>query len=482
LTALLVTPSNYLDPNFLTQFLIVTFVAVVLGGFENIFGVVIGAVVFGLIQSLVATYVTTELGSTTSFVVIVLVLFFLPQGLLGRSLPRVPEATIPRTIHAKFNRVAQFGRGSRPTAKVGPARRASIRDSQWALVLPVIIAGVFLLIGPQLSSPDLLLLATIAAYLIATLGVDLLFGYSGQLSLGSSGFLLGGAYACVIVQRDLHVPFILGLVIAAVLCGVVGGILGWPVSRLGGVYLVVTTLAFALAVPELASFFGTFTGGPNGVVMAIPQSLASGPGRNLDLYRFVTIVALIVTVSVMWLGRSTIGRVWKSVRENESAAAAAGVNVRLQKVAAFAISSALCGLGGALIVSLSGYLTPNSFSLWDSIYLVVAVVVGGRNSVLGAAIGAAFVVGVPYASSGVPALSGIVLGLALIVILILRPNGLRSLIVAPLLWALDTVLGRSSSPPHKEDSGVTLSGEDSRGPDGQPQDDHSISPMPGGGT
>jgi ABC-type branched-subunit amino acid transport system permease subunit len=437
-TVLLVTPANQLTPSFMTFYLLVAFVAVVLGGFESIAGVVIGAALFGVLQSVVATYLTTTLTNTVSFVVIVFVLFFLPKGLLGRTLPHVPEPILPRfsrfTVTVPRSLLRRF-------AGLRPARRSALRSTPAIGLMPLIGGAIVILIAPQLSSPAQLVVAMIAAYVIATLGTDVIYGYSGQLSLGQAGFMLAGAYVSAIMQSRYGVPFLPALLISAVVCAIVGLILGWPASRLSGVYLMVTTLAFALMVPELASFFSSVTGGDNGIAYSVPQWIAGTTQRNQHVLTFTVGVAAVVCVLVMFVCRSTLGRQWRALRANEAAAAANGVRVSRQKVLAFTIGAALSGLGGAMVVSLTGYLSPESFGLFDSIYLVVAVVIGGRASTLGAVIGAVLVVGVPYVASGSSAVTGMALGIALVVVLLLRPQGVRGLLLAPAAWLLDVTTG-----------------------------------------
>jgi branched-chain amino acid transport system permease protein len=438
-TVLLVAPVNQLSPSFMTYYLLVAFVAVVLGGFESIAGVVIGAMAFGIVQSLVATYLTNRLTATVSFLVIVLVLFFLPKGLLGRLLPHVPEPSLPRYRRFRLRLPAMaFLRGDQGHAR----QRSVLRSSPAVLLLPIVIAGITIAVAPGLSSTTQLLVAMIASYVIATVGTDVIFGFSGQLSLGQAGFMLVGAYVSAIGQQRYGVPFLLSLVVSAMACALLGLAFGWPASRLSGVYLMVTTLAFVLAVPELASFFSNVTGGDNGMVNAVPAWIGGTVDRNLRLLTFAVIVAAVVCVAVMAVCRAKPGRQWKAVRANADAAAANGVSVGHQKVLAFVVGAALSGLGGALVSSLTGYLSPQSFGLWDSIYLVVAVVIGGRGSALGALIGASLVVGVPYLTSGSSAWSGIALGIALIVVLLFRPAGVRGLFLTPALYLLDLVSGR----------------------------------------
>jgi len=441
IAAILVTPLNQLTPSFMTYYLLVAFVAVVLGGFESILGVVIGAILYGIVSSLMATYLTNRLTSTFSFLIILIVLIFLPKGILGRHLPHVNEPTWPRSTRFSIRAPKSLtirAKGLRLK------RRSRLRSSKAVLLMPVLIGGVTILIAPKLGQSEQLLVAMIAAYVIAALGTDIIYGYSGQLSLGQSGFMLSGAYVSVLAQSRFHIPYLLSLLVAALVCTIIGLILGGPVSRLGGVYLTVITLAFALAVPEIPNFFESTFGGSGGVPVMLPLGLVGTDDRNLHLVILTVVLAVIVAIPVMLLCRSRQGRQWRALRVNEISAAASGIRVSRQKVLAFAIGSGVCGLGGAVASSLVGYLSPESFTLWDSIYLLVAIVIGGRASALGALIGAALVVGLPYATSGSPAIAGLALGVALIFVLMVKPQGTRGLILQPALWILDLLTGRKS--------------------------------------
>jgi branched-chain amino acid transport system permease protein len=434
LTALLVTPSYYLTPDFLTSFLIAAFVVVVLGGFERLMGVVIGAIIFGVLQSIFSTYVTGQLTNTISFGIILVVLIFLPYGLLGRKLPSVPEATIPRAGVALLARVRRRLSVGGESAIQRLSRIRALGTRRITLAGPLVAGIIAIAIGPLLGSSSQLVGTNIAAMFIAVLGADFIFGFTGQLSIGQSGFMLIGSYVAVLLEMKLNVPFLLALV-AAVLSGAVGGaVLGLPAIRLRGVYLAVLTLAFALAVPELITYFASFTGGDNGLLDALPLWIGSGNSRSVHIYDFVVIVAAVMALVFILIARSRWGRDWRAIRDSDMAAAASGISVARQRVIAFAIGSAFCALGGALLASVTGYLSPQSFDLWTSIYLLVAVVIGGRVSVLGSLLGAAFIVGVPYESASIPALSNLLLGALLIIILLIRPDGLRGVIVDFFGW------------------------------------------------
>lgn len=441
-TAILVTPTYYLTPDFMTTFLVAAFVVVVVGGFERLLGVVIGALIFGILQSIFSTYVTGELSNTISFGIILVVLIFLPYGILGRPLAKVPEASIPRSGGSLMRRLGLHGRTrakGADSASDWKARLAAISDRRVVFAIPVLFVVVALFGGSGLSQSNLLLGSNIAAMYVAVLGTDLIFGYSGQLSIGQSGFMMIGAYVAVLLETKSGMPFIFALIVATVGSGVAGALLGLPVARLKGIYLAVLTLAFALAVPETIAYFASLTSGDNGVGAPVPGWLGSGTDRTEHLYCLVVIVAGLAALLIMGLGRSRWGREWRAVRDSEVAAAASGVNVVTSRVVAFACGSALCGLSGALLATVTGYLSPDSFTLWSSIYLIVAIVVGGRVSTLGALLGTVFIVAVPYESTSIPALSNLLLGALLVLVLLLRPDGLKGLIVDIGRWIAQLV-------------------------------------------
>ncbi|MDX6438047.1 MAG: branched-chain amino acid transport system ATP-binding protein livH [Gaiellaceae bacterium] len=435
-TALLVTPSNYLTPDFLTTYLIVAFVAVVLGGFERISGVVLGALVFGTAQSLIATYLTNELTRTVSFLTILLVLVFLPYGIFGSSLPRVPEPHLPRRATFRFGGALRSVSPFRRRRTVVPTTSIGLPT---ALAVLALVGAIFIALGPRLDTSTTLLIATMACFAIAAFGMDVIFGFSGLLSIGQSGFMLLGAYSAVLLQDRADFPYALAVATAAALAGVSGAIFGLPAARLRGVYMAVLTLAFALAVPEVLRFFDGLSGGDNGISAPLPAAIGMGADRNLNIYYYTVGLCAAVAALMLIVNRSFLGRSWKAVRDNAVAAEAAGVRVVQQRVLAFAIGSGLCGLAGAVLASVTGYLTPETFTVWDSIYLIVAIIVGGRASVLGAVLGAAFIIGTPYYASGVPAIPGIIFGIALALVILVRPQGIGSILSSTLSVLIGSV-------------------------------------------
>jgi ABC-type branched-subunit amino acid transport system permease subunit len=435
ITALLVTPSNYLTPDFLTDYLIAAFVVVVLGGFERILGVVIGAVVFGVVQSIFATYVTSQLTNTISFVIILVVLIFLPYGILGRPLARVNEAVIPRAGNVLLRRLRRQLR-IKSSAATSAARQGTnyyilrlraAGDRRSIYAFPIVLGGIGLLLSTIFDQSTLTLGANIAAMYVAVLGTDFVFGYAGQLSIGQAGFMMLGGYVTVLLEVKAGVPLIPALLASLAAGAVAGVIMGLPAARLRGIYLTVLTLGFALAVPELVNYFSSLTSGDNGLVAPLPSWIGGGNPRAI--YVFTVVIATIAAFVVLLIGRSRLGKSWRAIKDSDMAAAASGISVVFHRVTAFAIGAALCGLGGAVMATATGFLSSESFTLWTSIYLIVAVVVGGRISTLGALLGSAFVVAIPYESSSIAWLTNLLLGIVLIIVLLVRPDGLKGLLV-----------------------------------------------------
>lgn len=419
IAALLITPENYLDSTFLTDFMITAFVAVVLGGLESVAGVVLGGVLFGIASALFSYFVTERLANTFAFVAILVVLFVLPHGLLGKSSKRVNEPTIIK----------------------GDAWVSRMGDLKWLAVLSRlqgkrghdVFIGVmllFTLLTPAfVPGPYIFTCAMVAVMFLAVTSQNFVAGYSGQFTVGRSGFMVVGAFASVVLQVHWGWSFLPALVASAILSGAVGLVLAGAAVRLTGIYLALLTIAFALALPELAAFPKSLTGGGTG--MQTPPTFIFGwrISGTYALYWMSVAMVWLVFIVLRMLTESPIARAWLAVRDSEPGAASIGFNVQRTKVEVFCIGAVLAGISGALAASLVGFLNPENFTLWTSFFLLVAVIVGGSGSVLGSLIGAVFIVIVPVLFAGLPEVPRIAYGLILFFFLLLAPQGCA----APLL-------------------------------------------------
>jgi len=283
--------------------------------------------------------------------------------------------------------------------------------------------GVMAFLPGVLDPPAVFLLVTALATFVGVLGLNILVGYTGQVSLGHSGFLAIGAIGAAFAIKHGLSP-LLTLPLALVLGAVAGLIIGLPAERLSGIYLVLLTLAFSFAVPELDLQFGSITGGANGLPLSLPPALST----TVPEYWFVLAVAAVVTGVTLVASMTRVGRGWRAVRDSEHGALAMGLNPTVIKLGAFAWSSALASLSGAMLGMVVGFVTPASYGVLVSIYALLAVVLGGTGSIFGSLLGALFLGAVPKYTQRIGLPQDLIFGAALILVLVLAPSGIAGLL------------------------------------------------------
>jgi len=268
------------------------------------------------------------------------------------------------------------------------------------------------------------------ALAIAVLGLNLLVGYSGQISLGHGAFFALGAYVSAISILDLGVPYLLTLPLAGLVAGVVGFLIGIPALRLRGLYLALLTLGLAIATPQIIKRAEGLTGGTQGLsVDKVTAPAWSGLADDQWLYFVTLAVTAAMFVLAAFLVRGRVGRALVAIRDNEIAARTMGVDLARYKTGAFAVSSAYAGLGGALFTLPIGFLAPESFPLALSFAFLAAIVVGGLATIAGALFGALFIEFVPvYAADIDEALAGVIYGGVLILFMYVAPGGVMGLL------------------------------------------------------
>ncbi len=277
-------------------------------------------------------------------------------------------------------------------------------------------------------------LAFVFIYAIAGLGLMLLTGYTGQVSLGHAAFLAIGGYAhAYLLSRGW--PFLLALPTAATITALVGALVGVPALRMVGIYLAIATLAFAVIVEQVATRWESVTGGGRGMLVEPAQILGLSLQSPVAFY-FLCLSTLVLSVlGAMNLLRSPLGRAMIAVRDSEIAARSVGINLARTKTVAFALSAGLTGVAGALLAHHTGYLSPEAFTLTISIQLLLLVVVGGLGSLHGVIFGAIFIGLLPQAIAilrdtlpdavaSMPGLEPGIFGLILILFLMFEPRGL----------------------------------------------------------
>ena len=293
---------------------------------------------------------------------------------------------------------------------------------------------LLLLAAPYMAGEYLLSqLQFICIYSIVGLGLMLLVGFTGQISLGHAAFLAIGAYTEALLQAR-GVPFVVSLPAAALLSAAFGWVVGLPALRLKGIYLAIATLAFNVIIEEVITRWEGLTGGNSGLHLK-PVELA---GLKLDgdtsFYYLCLALTVLSVLAVLNLLRSPTGRAFVAIRDSEISASCMGVNLATYKTLSFALSAALTGVAGALYAHKVTFISPEQFTLLQSIELVTIVILGGVGFVHGAVLGAAFLIVLPQlislakdylpADVGGTGLQAVVFGLVLIAFIIFEPLGL----------------------------------------------------------
>lgn len=293
----------------------------------------------------------------------------------------------------------------------------------------------------------------VAIYFIALLGLNILTGYNGQISLGHAAFMAIGGYTATVLilgqegfklagqEPSSLIPKhgmtpIWTIPLAGLVTGVIGYLFGLPALRLGGVSLALATFAVAVSMPAIAKRFEHLTGGGGGLSLPLPEAPF---GWNIApshwLYYEAWAAAAILFVVAWVLVRGRIGRAWRSIRDGEVAAVSSGVSPAVYKTLAFGISSAYAGVAGALFAVQNAYINPDTFPVTLSILLLASVVIGGLSSLSGVIVGALVLEFLPIYAQAPPVVdlsfakqaAPVVFGVVLMLIVLLMPGGAASL-------------------------------------------------------
>jgi branched-chain amino acid transport system permease protein len=278
-------------------------------------------------------------------------------------------------------------------------------------------------------------LTYVAIFAIAILGLNLLTGFNGQVSLGHGAFMAVGAYTTGILAGHLGWPLLLTIPLAGLVSGGLGLALGVPAVRLSGLYLALATFALAVSVPTIVRKFGDITGGSRGILLPsilLPRSVDPS-SIGLDSTDILYLLVLAIAVFLFWfasnLVRSGTGRALMAIREGELAAASFGVNLTAYKALAFGLSAFYAGVAGSLLAIATTFIAPDGFAATLSISLLVGAVVGGLGSLWGPALGGFLVVFLPiYAQQISQAAPSVAYGVILILVVFLMPRGVSGLI------------------------------------------------------
>lgn len=308
------------------------------------------------------------------------------------------------------------------------------------LITALALTALFLVVPLVLGSYSLYVINHIGIYAISAVGLNILIGFTGQISLGHGAFFGVGAYAGAILIADLRIPFPIAVVGAGLITALVGIVFGLPSSRLKHLYLSISTLAGQFIMEYVFVHWKSLTRGTEGII--IPRVSFLGIGASDRSFFYVVFLCLIV---FLWMAkniaRTRYGRAFVAIRDNDQAAEGMGIAIFKYKLLAFAISSFYAGFAGALWACYIGSVTPEPFTLGLSIEFIAMIIIGGLGSITGSVFGATFITLLNELLSqttqyvmNIEALKGIALtvaplrefffGLMIVLFLIVEPKGL----------------------------------------------------------
>lgn len=308
---------------------------------------------------------------------------------------------------------------------------------QWILLAGSIIIGLSLplFIGNYM----LTIIITAMSAIIATLGLQILTGYCGQLSVGHAAFVAVGAYTSALLMGQSGMPFWISVPAAGIVTGLVGLVVGLTSIRLKGFYLIISTLAAHFIILYVIVHWTSLTGGSFGLTAQAPKLAGINFARPSNYFYIVFIALLTATYVAKNIVRTNVGRVFVAIRDNDLAAEVMGVNLTAYKLLAFFIGCAFAGVGGALAAHARGVISPDTYSLIESFWYLAYLIIGGLGTITGTFFGVIFIailnnglgailtslsVTFPGASSLLAPLMLVILGLVIVLFLVFEPRGL----------------------------------------------------------
>lgn len=336
---------------------------------------------------------------------------------------------------------------TRPFIKATPHFSTKFQQGGRFIAPVLLVLAVVVPLMPGLPNAYIDLGVLILTYVMLGWGLNIVVGLAGLLDLGYVAFYAVGAYSFALISINFGLGFWECLPIAGILAAFWGMCLGFPVLRLRGDYLAIVTLAFGEIIRLVITNWVSLTGGPNGL-MGMPQptlfgltfSMRGGPGtfagffgvtphpwqHTAFLYYIILVLALLTNWVTLRLRKQPLGRAWEALREDEIACRSLGINVRNTKLTAFAIGAFFGGFAGCFFSARQGFISPDSFTFIESATVLAIVVLGGAGSQLGVVLAAVVMIGVPQMLQSLEIYRMLIFGIALVVIMIVRPRGFIS--------------------------------------------------------
>lgn len=268
-------------------------------------------------------------------------------------------------------------------------------------------------------------LTTAGIYIVLALGLNIVVGLTGLLDLGYIAFYAVGAYAYALLSTKIGISFWLALPLGGILSALLGSLLGIITLRLRGDYLAIVTLGFIQIVHLVLNNWDSVTNGPNGILnIGRPRILNFVFERPVHFYYLILAIVFVTIFAVRRLNNSRIGRAWIAIREDELAAESMGIDTTSLKVLAFALGAFLAGIAGVFFAGKFAFVSPESFTFFESVTVLSMVVLGGMGSIPGVILGALIITILPEMFRVLSSYRMLIFGAALILMMIFRPEGL----------------------------------------------------------
>ncbi len=414
IAGVVIAPLTSLDFTSMAGFTTEGLIAVTLGGLGSLFGSVTGGMVLGVMDALLSGYVSSTFGTAFGLILLILLLIVRPQGLLGKI--RGARADIAARLIGKEHMPIQLPR--------------------WLSRSGMLAVGIVMLGLPSFLSQSKYFTTfnIVGIFCLAIVGLELLTGIAGQVSLGQAGFMAIGGYTSAILVIHYHVTWILGLLAGIALSIAAATLLGLAGSRVRGMYMAIVTLAFGIFVEAVGNGLG-ITGGPSGLY-GIPSFSIGGYSFDTET-RFYYLIWGLVAVALILTGnliRSSRGRIFRVMHEDDVGARSLGLDTRRAKVIVFVLSAVLGSIAGTLYAGYFHYFSPGMVGSAVSLEMITMLVVGGSGTQLGPLVGVALLMFLPDVSQRIANDALVIDGALLVLALRFLPSGLYGGFNQLMLW------------------------------------------------
>lgn len=417
-----IAPLTSLDYTSMASYTNEGLIAVSLGGLGSVYGALAGGLVLGVVEAVVSGYVSSLFSTAISLIVLIGVIFLRPQGLLGRV--RGGRMDVAERTAGRIYAPPKLPRGWLPGAGVA-------------------LAVVMLFFPRIIPAGDMRAVNITGLFCLTIVGLDLLTGVAGQVSLGQAGFMAIGGYTSAILAVHYNVPTLVGLIAGAAGSALVAAVLGVVCGRLRGMYLAIVTLAFGILVEALANGLN-ITGGPSGIA-GIPPFSVGGFSFDTDTRMFYLVWILVAVALVLSanLIRGNRGRILRAMHGDQVGARSLGLHVTRAKVAVFVISACIASVAGSLYASYFRYLSPDQVGSAQSLTLITMLAIGGMGTLFGPLVGVALLTYLPLVSQSIANYSMLITGVLLVLFLRYLPAGIWGAVLEGVSRARTVWLGRA---------------------------------------